>query len=159
MQFLFSRIRPGWIMKHFGHNQSIICMPAQFFWQEQLRNTGRKNVHKFLHDRRVHRKATTPKPANYKLPSPKQRWKKHVGSKVPSDYTKGLYVLTWSWNSPWKGRVITRWAACLCEGPLYLLTFRLILSLSTYLPLSPYKLTLLSLQTSLLGSFSKLCPL
>jgi hypothetical protein len=45
-------------------------------------------------------KARTPKPANYKLPSPKQRWKKYVGSKVPSDYTKGLYVLTWSWNSP-----------------------------------------------------------
>ncbi len=45
-------------------------------------------------------KARTPKPANYKLPSPKQRWKKYVGSKVPSDYTKGLYVLTCSWNLP-----------------------------------------------------------
>ncbi len=31
MQFLFSRIRPVWIMKPFGHNQSIMCMPAQFF--------------------------------------------------------------------------------------------------------------------------------
>jgi hypothetical protein len=39
-------------------------------------------------------KARTPKPANYKLPSPKQRWKKYAGSKVPSYYTKGLYVLT-----------------------------------------------------------------
>ncbi len=39
-------------------------------------------------------KAITPKPANYKLPSPKQRWKKYVGSKVHSDYTEGLYVLT-----------------------------------------------------------------
>jgi hypothetical protein len=45
-------------------------------------------------------KAITPKPANYKLPSPKQRWKKYVRSKVHSDYTEGLYVLTWSWNLP-----------------------------------------------------------
>jgi hypothetical protein len=57
LQFLFSRIRPVRIMKPFGHNQSIMCMPAQFFWQEQLRNSGRKNVHKFLHDRCVHRKS------------------------------------------------------------------------------------------------------
>ncbi len=33
------------------------CMPAQFFRQEQLGNTGRKNVYKFLHDRCVHRKS------------------------------------------------------------------------------------------------------
>jgi hypothetical protein len=57
MPFLFSKIRPVWIMKPFGHNQSIMCMPAQVFWQEQLRNSGRKNVHKFLHDRCVHRKS------------------------------------------------------------------------------------------------------
>lgn len=57
MQFLFSRIRPVWIMKPFGHNQASCVCRHNFSDKNNLEIQEEKTFTSSLHDRCVHRKS------------------------------------------------------------------------------------------------------